>query len=57
MIHLKKFFLKIKKITCAALMMLVCASGAAYANDRVSEAENLVTALITELEQTSSQPI
>ena len=53
MIHLKKFFLKIKKTTCAALMMLVCASGAAYANDRVSEAENLVTALITELEQTS----
>ena len=33
--------------------MLVCAGGAVYANDRVSEAENLVTALITELEQTS----
>ena len=33
--------------------MLVCAWGTTYANDRVSEAENLVTALITELEQTS----
>ena len=33
--------------------MLVFAEGAAYANDRVSEAENLVTDLITELEQTS----
>ena len=33
--------------------MLVCAGEAAYANDRVSEAEHLVTALITELEQTS----
>ena len=33
--------------------MLVCAGVAAYANDRVSEAEHLVTALITELEQTS----
>ena len=35
--------------------MLVCAGGAAHANDRVSEAERLVTALITELEQTSLQ--
>ena len=35
--------------------MLVCAVGAAYANDRVSEAEQLVTALITELQQTSSR--
>ena len=33
--------------------MLFCAGGAAYANDRVAEAEHLVTALITELEQTS----
>ena len=33
--------------------MFVCAGGAAYANDRVSEAERLVTDLITELEQTS----
>ena len=33
--------------------MLFCAGGTAYANDRVSEAEHLVTALITELEQTS----
>ena len=53
MIHLKKFFLKVKITTCTAIMMLVCAGGAAYANDRVSEAEHLVTALITELEQTS----
>ena len=35
--------------------MLVCVGGAAYANDRVSEAEHLVTALITELEQASLQ--
>ena len=40
-------------MTCAAIIMLVCAGGASYANDRVSEAEHLVTALITELEQTS----
>ena len=33
--------------------MLVFAEGAAYANDRVLEAEQLVTALITELQQTS----
>ena len=33
--------------------MLICAGGVAYANDRVSEAEHLVAALITELEQTS----
>ena len=51
MVHLKKLFLKVKTTICAAIMMLVCAWGAAYANDRVSEAEHLVTALITELEQ------
>ena len=55
MVHLKKLFLKVKTTICVAIMMLVCAGGAAYANDRVSEAEHLVTALITELEQTSSQ--
>ena len=53
MAHLKKLFLKVKITTCAALMMLVFVGGAAYANDRVSEAEHLVTALITELEQGS----
>ena len=53
MVHLKKLFLKVKTMTCVAIMMLVCASGSAYANNRVSEAEQLVTALITELEQTS----
>ena len=53
MAHLKKLFLKVKITTCAALMMLVFVGGAAYANDRVSEAEHLVTALITELQQTS----
>ena len=53
MISLNKLILRSKKMTCAAIMMLLCAGGAAYANDRVSEAENLVTALITELEQTS----
>ena len=53
MVHLKKLVLKVKTMICAAIMMLVCAGGAAYANDRVSEAERLVTALITELEQTS----
>ena len=53
MVHLKKLFLKVKTTTCVAIMMLVCASGSAYANNRVSEAEQLVTALITELEQTS----
>ena len=52
-IHPKKLFAKVTKTICVALMMLVCAGGAAYANDRVSEAEHLVTALITELEQTS----
>ena len=55
MVHLEKLFLKVKTMTCAATMMLVCAGGAAYANDRVSEAEHLVTALITELEQASLQ--
>ena len=53
MTHLKQLFLKAKTITCVAIMMLVCAWGAAHANDRVSEAERLITALITELEQTS----
>ncbi len=53
MVHLKKLFLNVKTTICAAIMMLVCAGGAAHANDRVSEAERLVTALITELEQTS----
>ena len=53
LVYLKKFFFKLKITSCAAIMMLVCAGGAAYANDRVSEAENLVKALITELEQTS----
>ena len=53
MFHLKKLFLKVKTTTCAAIMMLVCAGEAAYANDRVSEAEQLVTALITELRETS----
>ena len=53
MVHLKNLFLRVKTMTCAAIMMLVFAEGAAYANDRVLEAEQLVTALITELEQTS----
>ena len=53
MVHLKKLFLNVKTTICAAIMMLVCAGGAAHANDRVSEAKRLVTALITELEQTS----
>ena len=53
MVHPKKLFLKLKTMTCVAIMMLVCAGEAAYGNDRVSEAEHLVTALITELEQTS----
>ena len=52
-VHLKKLFFRVKAITCIAIMMLVCAGGAAYANDRVPEAEHLVTALITELEQAS----
>ena len=55
MVYLKMLFLKVNTTTCAAIMMLVCAVGAAYANDRVSEAEQLVTALITELQQTSSR--
>ena len=53
MVHLKKLFLNVKTTICVAIMMLVCAGGAAHANDRVSEAKRLVTALITELEQTS----
>ena len=53
MTHLQKTLLKVKTMTCAAIMLLACAGGTACANDRVSEAENLVKALITELEQTS----
>ena len=53
MTHLQKTLLKVKTTTCAAIMLLACAGGTAYANDRVSEAENLVKDLITELEQTS----
>ena len=53
MVHPKKLFLKLKTMTCVAIMMLVCAGGAVHANDRVSEAEQLVRALITELKQTS----
>ena len=53
MTHLQKTLLKVKITTCAAIMLLACAGGTACANDRVSEAENLVKALITELEQTS----
>ena len=40
-------------IVLRACFSVVCTGGVAYANDRVSEAEHLVTALITELEQTS----
>ena len=53
MTHLQKTLSKVKITTCAAIMLLACAGGTACANDRVSEAENLVQALITELEQTS----
>lgn len=55
MINLQKILLNVKTATFAAIMLLFCEGGATYANDRVLEAENLVTALITELEQTSSQ--
>ena len=55
MTHLQKSLLKVKTAAFSAIMLLACAEGIAYANDRVSEAENLVKALITELEQTSSQ--
>ena len=50
---LQKNLLKVKSAAAAAIMLLVCTGGTTYANDRVSEAENLVAALITELEQTS----
>ena len=53
--HLKKLFLKAKTTIGITILMLACAGGVGYANDRVSEAENLVTALIAELEQTSLQ--
>ena len=55
MIHLQKTLLKVKTAICAAIILLVCAGGVANANDRVSEAESLVTALIAELERTSSR--
>ena len=55
MTHLQKSLLKVKTAAFSAIMLLACAGGTACANDRVSEAENLVKALITELEQTSSQ--
>ena len=53
MTHLQKSLLKVKTAAFSAIMLLACAGGAACANDRVSEAEQLVTALINELEQTS----
>ena len=53
MIHLQKSLLKVITSAFSAIMLLACAGGTACANDRVSEAEQLVTALITELEQTS----
>ena len=53
MTHLQKSLLKVKTAAFSAIMLLACAGGTAYANDRVSEAESLVTALITELKQTS----
>ena len=56
MTHQQKPLLKkLKTAAFSAIMLLACAVGTACANDRVSEAENLVKALITELEQTSSQ--
>ena len=55
MTHLQKSLLKVKTAAFSAIMLLACAGGTACANDRVSEAENLVKALITELEKTSSQ--
>ena len=55
MTHLQKHLLKAKSAAFAAIMLLVCAGGTTYANDRVLEAENLVASLITELEQTSSR--
>ena len=53
MTHLQKSLLKVKTAAFSAIMLLACAGGTACANDRVSEAEQLVTALINELEQTS----
>ena len=53
MIHLQKSLVKVKTAAFSAIMLLACAGGTACANDRVSEAEQLVTALINELEQTS----
>ena len=55
MTHMQKTLFKVKTAAFSAIMLLACAGGTACANDRVSEAENLVKALITELEQTSSQ--
>ena len=55
MTNLQRSLLKVKTAAFSAIMLLACAGGTACANDRVSEAENLVKALITELEQTSSQ--
>jgi len=55
MTHLQKTLLKVKTAAFSAIMMLASIGGTACANDRVSEAENLVESLITELEQTSSQ--
>ena len=55
MTHLQKNLLKMRIAAFGAIMLLVCAVGTTYANDRVLEAENLVAALITELEQTSSR--
>ena len=51
--HLQKTLYKVKTAICAAIMLLACTGGTAHSNDRVPEAENLVTALITELKQTS----
>ena len=55
MAQLQKILSRAKTAAFATITLLVCAGGTAYANDRVSEAENLVTALITELEQASSR--
>jgi len=43
MVYLQNNLLKAKTVFSAAIMLLVCAGMPAYANDRVSEAENLVT--------------
>ena len=53
MTYLQKSLLKVKSAAFSAIILLACAGGTACANDRVSEAEQLVTALINELEQTS----